>query len=71
MTMQSLKTEVSKLTKLEQTELIHYLVELVASESMDLSDELKEELDKRAQALADQTSIGRPAREVLKKYYSE
>ncbi|NRB46994.1 MAG: addiction module protein [Saprospiraceae bacterium] len=71
MTVQLLKEEVSKLSKLQQAELMHYLVELLTAEEFVLSEEWKGEIDRREQALNDGTSIGRPAKDVLTKYKSE
>lgn len=71
MTVQLLKEEVRKLTKSQQAELMHYLVELLTAEEFVLSEEWKEEIYRREQALNDGTSIGPPAKDVLNKYKSE
>lgn len=70
MSIQEIKDEVRKLNKAEQAELMHYMVELLASDDFELSDEWKAELDRREKALDKGASVGRPAREVIAKYTS-
>ncbi len=70
MSIQDLKAEVSKLNKAEQAELMHYMVELLAVDEWELSDQWKAELDRRADALDEGPSVGRPAREVIAEYTS-
>jgi hypothetical protein len=68
MTLQSLKKEVSKLSRKEQAELMHFMVELLSGDPFTLSQEWIAELDKREKALEEGASVGKPAREVLAKY---
>ena len=70
MSVQAIKKEVSRLDKKQQAELMHYLVELLTDTEFRLSDEWKDELKKREQALENGTSVGRPARDVIAKYLS-
>jgi|GEM_PF-1099528 hypothetical protein len=70
MSIQAIKEEVFKLSKTEQAELMHYMVELLATGDFDLSGEWKAELDRREEALDKGTSIGRPAKDVIGKYIS-
>ena len=71
MSIQTLKEEVSKLDKAAQAELMHFMVELLSSEDSEISDSWKEEIDRREKALKNDTSVGRPAREVLAKYLNK
>ena len=68
MSIQAIKEEVSKLSREEQAELIHFMVELLAKDDFQLSEAWKKELDRREQALDKGVSIGKPAREVISKY---
>jgi hypothetical protein len=68
MSIQAIKDEVIVLSKAEQAELMHFMIELLASDSAQLSDEWQEELERREAALENGTSVGRSAREVLAKY---
>ncbi len=68
MSIQTLKEEVQKLDKTEQAELMHFMVELLATEETEISKEWEEEIEKREEALKNGTSVGKPAREVLAKY---
>ncbi len=68
MTLQSLKKEVSKLSRKEQAELMHFMIELLSGDPFTLSQEWIAELDKREKALEEGASVGKPAREVLAKY---
>ena len=68
MSIQAIKEEVSKLSREEQAELIHFMVELLAKDDFQLSEAWKKELDRREQALDKGESIGKPAREVISKY---
>ena len=68
MSIQTLKAEISKLDKVEQADLMHYLVSLLTDESVELSPEVRAELDRREAALEAGTSVGKPAREVIAKY---
>ena len=68
MSIQAIKEEVSKLSREEQAELIHFMVELLAKDDFQLSEAWKEELDRREQALDKGESIGRPASDVIAKY---
>jgi len=67
MGIQALKKEVSKLSKAEQADLMHFMVELLATDGFQLSDEWQAELIRRETALEHGTSVGKPAREVLAK----
>ncbi len=68
MTLQSLKKEVSKLSRKEQAELMHFMIELLSGDPFTLSQEWIAELDKREKTLEEGASVGKPAREVLAKY---
>ena len=68
MSIQAIKEEVSKLSREEQAELIHFMVELLAKDEFQLSAAWKEELGRREQALDKGESLGKPAREVIAKY---
>ena len=68
MSIQAIKEEVSKLSREEQAELIHFMVELLAKDDFQLSEAWKEELGRREQALDKEESIGKPVREVISKY---
>jgi hypothetical protein len=68
MSIQEIKIEVSKLNKAQQAELMHFMIELLATDNFILSEDWKVELDRREKALDDGTSVGRPAKEVIAKY---
>lgn len=68
MSIQAIKEEASKLSRTEQAELMHYMIELLAKDEFQLSEAWKEELGRREQALDKGESIGKPAREVIAKY---
>ena len=70
MSIQAIKKEVVALSKAEQAELMHFMVELLATDDFQLSDTWQEELERREAALENKTSLGKPAREVLEKYKS-
>lgn len=70
MSIQHLKEEVRKLSKAQQTELIHFMIELLASDDFELSEAWKAELDRREKALDKGTSVGRSAKDVIAKYTS-
>jgi len=70
MTLQIVKEEVQKWEKSLQADLMHYLVELLAKEKFQISEEEKKELNKRVQSLKNGTSVGRSAKDVLSKYGS-
>lgn len=70
MSIQHLKEEVRKLNKAQQTELIHFMIELLASDDFELSEAWKAELDRREKALDKGTSVGRSAKDVIAKYTS-
>ncbi len=70
MSIQEIKKEVRKLKKAEQAELMHFMVELLASDDFELSEEWKAELDRREEALDKGTSVGRRAKDVIAKYTS-
>ena len=71
MSIQVIKEEVSKLSKSEQAELMHFMIELLATDSFELSEEWKSELDSREDALKSGASVGKSAREVLAKYTAQ
>jgi predicted Holliday junction resolvase-like endonuclease len=68
MNIQAIKEEVTVPSKAEQAELMHFMIELLATDNFQLSDEWKEELEQRETALENGTSVGKSAREVLAKY---
>lgn len=68
MSIQGIKEEVRKLSRSEQAELMHYMIELLATDDFELSEAWKAEIDRREAALDSGKSIGKPAREVLAKY---
>jgi hypothetical protein len=68
MSIQTLKEELVKLSKLEQTELLHFMVELLTNDDFELSEDWKKELDRREEALKNRTSVGQPASDILSKY---
>ncbi len=70
MSIQVIKEELRKLSKAQQAELMHFMIELLASEDFELSDEWKAELARREEALDQGTSVGKPARDVIAKYTS-
>jgi putative addiction module component (TIGR02574 family) len=70
MSIQEIKKEVRKLNKAEQAELMHFMIELLASGDFELTEEWKAELDRREEALDKGTSIGKPVRDVIAKYTS-
>jgi hypothetical protein len=70
MSIQAIKDEVCKLTKPQQAELMHFMIELMTSDNFELSDEWKKELDRREEALAKGDSIGKQAKDVIAKYTS-
>ena len=71
MSIELLKAELQRLNRQEQAELMHFMVELLATDNFQLTNEWKKELDRRAEALNNDTSVGRSAIEVLKKYTSK
>lgn len=71
MTIESIKDEVIKLNKAEQAELIHFMVELLATDNFQVSKEWETEIERRSDALKAGTSVGKPAREVLAKYVNK
>ena len=68
MSIEVLKEELSKLSRAEQAELMHFMIELLAKDEFHLTEEWKDELDRRESALEEGTSTGRPARDVIAKY---
>ncbi|MEM6700634.1 MAG: addiction module protein [Bacteroidota bacterium] len=50
MSIQAIKQEVSHLNKMEQKELLHYMIEVVAGADNDLSQTWKTEIDRRIAA---------------------
>jgi len=71
MSIQNIKIEVSQMPRNEQAELMHFLIDLLTNDTFLISEEWNKELNKREKALEDGTSIGKPAREVLAKYYNK
>lgn len=68
MSIQAIKEEVSKLSRVEQAELMHFMIELLAKDDFQLSEAWVEELNRREDALDKGESVGKPARGVLSKY---
>ena len=68
MSVQTLKDEMRKLTKPEQLELVHYMIELLATDDFTLSAEWKSEISRREEALNNGSSVGVSAKEVIYKY---
>ncbi len=66
-----IKEQMSKLSRKEQTELMHYMIELLASGPFELSAAWSEEIERREQSLESGTSKGKPAKDVIAKYVSE
>ena len=71
MSIQNLKIEVSQLPRSEQAELMHFLIDLMSSDTFSIPKEWEEELNNREEALENGTSIGKPVREVLAKYHKK
>ena len=71
MTIQTIKKEVQNWDKAQQADLMHFLVELLTNDQFQLSENWKNELAKREEALNNGTSLGRPARDVLAKYAAQ
>lgn len=71
MSIQAIKEELQQLSKAEQAELMHFMIELLASEEVDISEEWKSELDRREKARAEGHSKGKEARDVLRKYLNK
>lgn len=70
MSIQAIKEEVTTLSKAEQAELMHFMIELLTTDNFQLSDEWKVELEQREAALDNKIAVGKPARKVLEKYKS-
>ncbi|MCB9291933.1 MAG: addiction module protein [Lewinellaceae bacterium] len=68
MSIQAIKEEVSKLSRTEQAELMHYMIKLLAKDDFQLSEAWKDELGRREQALDKGETIGKPAKDILSKY---
>lgn len=68
MSVQTIKKHLANLSRVEQAEIMHFMVELLAIDDFSLSEEWKTELNRREQALENGTSVGRPAKSVLAKY---
>ena len=68
MSLQAIKKEISKLDKVEQVDLMHYLMSLLTDGTVELSPDVRAELDRREAALEAGMSVGKPAREVIAKY---
>lgn len=62
MSIQILKEELSKLSRAEQAELMHFMVELLAKDNFELTPAWKAELDRREEALDKGTSVGKPVK---------
>ena len=71
MSIQAIKEEVSKLSRTEQAELMHFMIELLAKEDFLLSEAWMEELNRREDALDKGESVGKPARDILSKYKAQ
>ena len=48
---------------------MHFMIELLASENTSISEEWQEEINHREEALNNGTSVGKPARQVIAKYF--
>ena len=68
MSIQAIKEAVSKLSRAEKAELMHFMIELLATGDFQLSEAWIEELNRREVALDKGESVGKPARDVLSKY---
>jgi putative addiction module component (TIGR02574 family) len=68
MSLAAVKSTIVELSAQEKAELMHFLVDMLAEETLYLSEEWKEELTSRAYKLEHGISVGKPIREVLKKY---
>ena len=68
MSIQGIKEEVRKLSRSEQAELMHYMIDLLTTGDFELSEAWKAEIDLREAALDSGKSVGKPAKEVLAKY---
>lgn len=68
MSLTAIKSSISELSPRERAELMHFMVDIMAEETLYLSENWKAELDARETALKNGTSVGKPAREVLAKY---
>lgn len=68
MSIQGIKEEVRKLSRSEQAELMHYMIELLATDDFEISEAWKAEIDRREAALDSGKSVGKSAKEVLAKY---
>ena len=67
MHIQAIKEAISKLSRVEQAELMHFMIELLAKDDFQLSEAWMEELSRREDALGKGESIGKPVRDVLSK----
>ena len=68
MSLTTIKSSIGELSPRERAELMHFMIDMMAEETLYLSDDWKRELDAREAALENGISIGKPAREVLSKY---
>ena len=64
MHIQAIKEAISKLSRVEQAELMHFMIELLAKDDFQLSEAWIEELSRREGGLDKGESAGKPAREV-------
>ena len=68
MTIQTIKKEIQNWDKIQQADLMHFLVELLTNDKFQLSEGWEKKLNKREEALRNGTSVGRSAKEVLARY---
>ncbi|MEL6719759.1 MAG: addiction module protein [Bacteroidota bacterium] len=68
MSLTAIKSSISELSPRERAELMHFMVDMLAEETLYLSENWKTELDAREIALKNGTSVGKPVRDVLAKY---
>jgi len=68
MKIQTIKEEIRKLSRREQAEIMHFMIELLAGDDLILSEAWRKELEKREKSLDNDRSIGKPFKDILLKY---
>ena len=68
MSTSEIKDKISKLSQSEQDEIMYFMIELNGNSDFDLSQECKEEIDRREAAHRAGKMSVRPAREVSKEW---
>lgn len=68
MTIEKIKEEVQNWDKAQQTDLVHYLIELISNDKYQLPENWKKEIDRRMDNYEKGVTVGIPAREVLAQY---